>query len=293
MTFSFSWNMGYLLFKRLRRSSVRLAFSVCAATIIAIAALCVWQQSRDTVRSHVEAITLSLFVPTGDSTLVASDIADDLRSRVAPELVQSVIVLSPDSVRAMFDSKYNVNTNEILPSNPFPSVVSINFNAASLERRGFDAIIMQCMELQGVEISYRSDFVRAVFQEQDLLFWATAIGGLLCGGLIVLLLFFAVRAENIYSLADAHYASLLGASTSLVRVSSLSRNALSTLIGIALGAFFSAVVLLYTDLIYVTRVFNDLWYIIPLSALFVVLCVIIITLTTLPTSPKPTRGLSK
>ncbi|MBL7999933.1 MAG: hypothetical protein JNL32_15010 [Candidatus Kapabacteria bacterium] len=281
MSFRYHWSLGVQIFRRKLRSSIRIMFGIAAATLIAIAGFGAYFQARQTVIEHKEVVTLALFVKPDVNPDELHGLEKDLRT-ICPA-IRTAAVMTPDSVRGYINNQYGVNMSEVLPNNPYPSVILLSFHAEMLSWQVFNALTDECSRIEFIEnMAYRSDYIKAVFNEEVMLVWI-GIGGFILGMLfITVLLSFSFRAEPTLGEADVHVAEMLGASRGGFRIASLSRIILCSIVGIGVSVGVGLLTLMYTESLHYTHIIGALWMPLACAAAMVFLIASLVSLRSVP-----------
>ncbi len=243
---SYHWSIATKQFRKRSWSSLRLSLCFALCTFLAAAALSTYTVLHTKHLEHTQSATISLFLKEDMDEISARDFASDLAKDA---MIASIDVQTPDSLRSYFQDRYGVNVAEVLPQNPFVTILRLHIKPEFLSSDLFMQMVQQyrAMPTMVEEVSYQSDYVRAVIQESTVLWWTSLVGGLLVFVVICTLIAFALRAESLYLSDDQRVVSLLGSRSGFLARSSLWRNLLCALPGIALGAGLSYTVLLMSQ----------------------------------------------
>jgi len=278
MSFSYHWSLGQTLFRRKLPSSVRVIFSICASTLLAIAAFVGYFQAEHVIKGHMDSITLSIILPPDLPPSEVEGIKSDM-VKLSP-MVRLVSVRTPDSVKAYFNKQFSVDMGEVLPTNPFPLVMSINFYNHMLSWSSFEAMVQECRKIG--EVSYRSDYVRAVFNEIQMLRWVGLLGGVVILVIICMILYFSLRSELSFTNDDAKIIHLLGESRSSMRISNLARGMWCGIIGVITASALGVLTLIFTEQAHFTGIWNIVWLPITISAVSCIIIVMVLSYSIAP-----------
>ncbi len=278
MSFSYHWSLGQTLFRRKFPSSARVILSVCAATLLGIAALVGYFQAEYIIKGHMDSVTLSIILPPDVPQTEIEGIRSDIY-KLSP-MVRMVSVRTPDSVKAYFNKQFSVDMGEVLPTNPFPLVISITFYNHMLSWQSFEAMVQQCRNIG--EISYRSDYIRAVFNEVQMLRWVGILGGLVIFVIIFLILYYSIRSEMVYSTDDAKINHLLGETRSPMRISNIARGFWCGILGALTASTIGILTLMYTEQVHFTSIWNIVWLPLVISSTSCLLLTMVLSYSILP-----------
>lgn len=287
MSFAYNWSLGTTLFRRKMSSSLRIVAGIFIATLIAIAAVCAYFQAKSKTLEHASYISLSMAMSPDYTYSDVESMAKDIR--MLSSAVQRVHILTPDSVRAQFNSRVRVDINEMLPTNPCPYILNIYFHPEEVSWSTLTGLSEELRRIEGVEgIDYNSNYVRAVFGEMDNLRIIALLAGALVCIIVCMLLYFSLRSEPAFSVEDVRVLHLLGAKRSVARTGSIARIALAALVGITVAAGLAWGVLAYTDQTKLTTLWNIAWQPISIGSLSVLLLTFLLSLRSVPKLPAKT-----
>jgi cell division protein FtsX len=268
----------------LRKKSglIRLVFSVVCSMLIILSGLLAYFYAESRVNSHASSINLALFLAPETERKVIDDITSDLY-KLSPA-VDQVKVKTPDSLSSFFSEKFGVNVGEVLPNNPFPIVLYIYFKPNQLSWSTFSAFIEQCRQIEEVEnTSYRSEYVKAVFEERTTLVWSSIAGAVFVFVVIFMLLYFTIRSESAFTNDDVTLLQLLGGKKRSLRIASLARGFAGGILGILIGAGVGFTGLLTLGSGITQTITQPTWLLVTVSAVIVMILVLVISYMSLPT----------
>ncbi len=232
---SFHWSIASRHFRRFPASTVRLIVTVAAATIIVSICVGVYQLLAERHHDRMEAATISLFLKEEVDPKMAADFASDLMKDAT---VENVEIDSPDSLRNHFNERYGVNVAEVLPQNPFTTVLRVHVRPSFLNVDTFMMLVQQYREMRSLvdDVGYQSDYIKAVLLESQLLLWTALLGGASLLVLLSALFFFALRAESRFDAADHEVVQLLGSRQRFLNRSAFWRVLICSFIGLVIGS---------------------------------------------------------
>lgn len=282
MSFSYHWSLGNQMALRKKSGLIRLVLSVVCSMLIILSALIAYYYAESRVNSHASSINLALFLAPETEKKVIDDITSDLY-KLSPA-VDQVKVKTPDSLSVFFSEKFGVNVGEVLPNNPFPIVLYIYFKPSLLSWGTFSAFIEQCRQIDVVEnTSYRSEYVKAVFEERTTLIWSSIAGAVFVSLVVFMLLYFTIRSESAFTNDDVSLLQLLGGNKRSLRIASLSRGFAGGILGILIGAGIGFAGLMTLGSGITHMITQPIWILITLSAVVVMILVLFLSYVSLPT----------
>ncbi len=232
---SYHWSIALRQLRNRPSSSLRLLLVIAFCTVLIATTASLWFYLYQQHTEHVDSATISLFLKPEVDAKSAYDLASDFMKDAS---LASIDVQTPDSLREYFQERYGVNVAEVLPQNPFTSVLRIHLKPEFLTNDAtFLSMVQQYRTMNSIveEVHYQSEYVRAVTREYNRLMWSALIGAGMLLIVCLLLISFAFRAESMYASDDQRVVLLLGAKRSFLARSSLWRILVCTVPALALG----------------------------------------------------------
>ena len=127
--------------------------------------------------------------------------------------------------------------DNLLPNNPFPSVVKVRLVPAACSKETFDAVIRSFRQIPSVDdVIYNSAYANALFsrsKQTSVLIFAGATGVF---AIFLFILYFALRAETTAGGDEVYILMVLGATRGFVAMPHILFGLYSCAIGLVLGA---------------------------------------------------------
>ncbi len=278
---SYHWSIARHHISLRKLSAVRLVLLCLLCTIVCSGVVLVGDEFLSRARSHAERVSISLFMRPTVDTATISALCSDIRKDAS---IASFDVLSPDSVRNYFNDRYGVNVSEVLPINPFRTQIRLHLQPILLSADVFVAEVQQYRGLTELveDVNYDADYVRAVLAETRATTIALITAAILTALLIISLLYFALRAENIYSSDDVSVVELLGGRPGFLKRSVTWRIAVLAIPGAILGYALSIVAIQSLNAQKLLSITMHTFQVPVLAAVFVTLLVLILSRRSMP-----------
>ncbi len=233
MALSFYFAQAHKLLRQRFGSLVKIAFATAFLTLASAVIAVGYYGATAEIEQLSGNLIISVFAsPRADSSEAVS-IMRQVRS--APEVASAELV-TPEQAQKEFSKSVGQKLDNLLPSNPFPSVVKVHLIPAACSRERLDAVVETFRQIPSVDdVIYNTAYANALFSRSNqtsIMIFAGAAGVF---AIFLFVLYFALRAETTAGGDEVHILMMLGATRAFVAMPHILFGFYACAIGIVIG----------------------------------------------------------
>ncbi len=234
MALSFSFAQAHKLLRQRFGSMVKIAFASAFLTLASAVIAVGYYGVTAEIEQLSGNLVISVFASARADSAEAVSIMRQVRS--IPE-VSTVELVTPEQAQKEFAKSVGQKLDNLLPDNPFPSVVKVHLVPAACSKEKLDALVQTFRQIPSVDdVIYNTAYANALFsrsKQTSVLIFAGAAGVF---AVFLFILYFALRAETAAAGDEVHVLMLLGATRGFVAMPHILFGVYSCAVGLVLGA---------------------------------------------------------
>lgn len=234
MALSFSFAQAHKLLRQRFGSMVKIAFASAFLTLASAVIAVGYYGVTAEIEQLSGNLVVSVFASSRADSAEAVSIMRQVRS--APE-VSTAELVTPEQAQKEFAKSVGQKLDNLLPDNPFPSVVKVHLVPAACSKEKLDALVQTFKQIPLVDdVIYNTAYANALFsrsKQTSVLIFAGALGVF---AVFLFILYFALRAETAAAGDEVHVLMLLGATRGFVAMPHILFGIYSCVAGLVLGA---------------------------------------------------------
>jgi cell division protein FtsX len=234
MALSFSFAQAHKLLRQRFGSLVKIALASAFLTLASAVVAIGYYGVTAEIEQLSGNLIISVFAAARADSSEAVSIFRQVRS--APEVANAELV-TPAQAQKEFAKSVGQKLDNLLPNNPFPSVIKVRLLPASCSRETLESVIRSFRQIPLVDdVVYNAAYANALFsrsRQTSVLIFGGAIGVF---AVFLFILYFALRAETSAGGDEVHILMLLGATRGFVAMPHILFDIYACTIGLVLGS---------------------------------------------------------